>query len=125
MSYCWHVLERVGPHWARPELKWEDVAMEHNIHHVHQLDLLLVCQGLDPLLQSIHLFWVALIQALPHPRDEPPWRGHQECWDFGLAASERLGDIKPLPLPPLDRLREGDALEPSNLLDLSNHEVGS
>ena len=94
--------------------------MEHEVYHVHQLEVLLVCLELDLLEQHLHLFGVPPAHALLPLGCELLWRSSRERRSLGLAGGEWLSDIKPLALPLLYVLYKG-ALEPAHLLVLANH----
>ena len=101
-----HIFWLVDLDLACPELEWQDVAMEHDVNHVHQLDLL-VRQKLYFLLQLCHLLRVALVQAFPLPVNDPTRRVRLEGWDLCMDANEGFREIKPLMLPFLNCFHKG------------------
>ena len=107
------------PQVEAPSLAREDLADEHDLDYVHELELL-VHQVLDAGFESGHLFRIT-------PRQACLFLGGEPCGDarskfggrcpFGVT---RLGDVEPPRLPPFDGFHKG-ALEPCDVGHLAHH----
>ena len=93
------------PHIEAPSLARENLADEHDLDYVDELELL-VHQLLDAGLESGQLLRIALGQATLFPRGEPCGDARSEFGGRCPFRITRLGDVEPPRLPPLHRLHK-------------------
>lgn len=72
-----------------------DLAMEHDMNHIHHSDAL-TDVGLHMILDGLDILLVPSVKVLGRPRIQPLQRCGREFWDSLLVPQRHVGPVKPL-----------------------------